>query len=169
MAKSETTGVQTGDLDKMFDVTDEKKQNMASFKGKQMLKMPEVGDKKGIVIKPKWSDDGSGNAVPVVKITSDSPKMKSADKSMTLMTVEDYDDQGVEYTIPYGKSLHYSFTGLVTSKGWKYEDIFGKWFKLTAEKYDNDKAPSGKATAYRVTLREDLNTVVSSSNAASKF
>ncbi len=171
MVKSETTGVNIDDLDKMFDVTEEKKKNMASFKGKQMLKMPAVGDKKGIIIRPLWSKDDNGNPAPIVIVKSDSPKMKSADGTMKLMTVETQDDPGIEYTIPYGSSLHYSFVGIVESHHWKFEDVFGKWFKLTADEYENKKAPSGKAIGYRVVLREDLNTVVNlkASSAVSQF
>ncbi len=170
MVKSETTGVKVDDLDAMFNVTDEKKKNMANFKGKTMLKMPAVGDRKGVVISPRWSKDDKGTTVPIVIVKSDSPKMKSADGTMKLMAVEVFDDQGTEYTIPYGSSLHYSFVGIVESHAWKYEDIFGKWFKLTADEYDNAKAPSGKAVGYRVTLREDLSKVLKApGSVASEF
>ncbi len=171
MVKSETTGVNIGDLDAMFNVTDEKKKNMANFKGKTVLKMPAVGDRKGVVVSPRWSKDDKGNPCPIVIVKSDSPKMKSADGTMKLMAVEVFDDQGTEYTIPYGSSLHYSFVGIVESHGWKFDDIYGKWFKLTAEEYDNEKAATGKAVGYRVTLREDLSKVLKApgSAAASEF
>lgn len=155
MAKSETKGLSLDDLNKMFEVTDEKKKNMASFKGKIMMKLPKIGDKKGIIVKPKLSKDDNGNLVPILQIKND--KLMSVDKTMKLLTVEDYEDQGVEYTIPYGSTLHYSFVGIVESHQWKFEDIFGKWFKITAADFKTDKAETGTGTAYRASYREDLN------------
>lgn len=165
--KSETKGVGLDELDKMFDVTDEKKKNMAAFKGKRRIELPGVGDKNGLTIRPLWSKDDLGNPVPIMIVKSDSPKMKSADGTMKLMTVEVYDSPGEEVTIAYGASLHYSFTGFVESRGLKFEDIFGRWFKIVAEEYDNSKAPSGKAIGYRAVYREDLNSVVNTKGSAS--
>ncbi len=169
MVKSETIGVGLDELDKMFDVTDEKKQNMAAFKGKRRIELPEVGDKVGITIRPLWSKDDAGRPVPILIVKSDSPKMKSADGTMKLMTVEVEGSPGEEVTIAYGASLHYSFTGFVESRKLKFEDIFGKWFKIVAEEYDNSKAPSGKAIGYRAIYREDLNSVVPKASASSQF
>lgn len=158
--KSETKGVTLNELDALFEVTEEKKQNMAAFKGKRRIELPEVGDKNGLVIRPLWSKDDSGNPVPIIIVKSDSPKMKSPDGTMKLMTVEEESSPGEEVTIAYGSSLHYGFVGLTQSRGWKFEDIYGKWFKIVAEEYDNSKAPSGRAIRYRPIYREDLNTNV---------
>ncbi len=168
MVKSEVTGVRIEDLDAMFNVTEEKKKNMAAFKGKRTLKLPEVGNKTGITIKPKWSTDEKGNPAPILRVKSDSPKMRSADGTMPIMTVEELDAPGEECSIPYPKSLHYSFTGFIESRGLKYEDIFGKWFRVTAEEYPNSLADSGVAKAYRASFREDLNKVIKGNGSASK-
>ncbi len=169
VVKSETKGVKLEDLDAMFDVTEEKKQNMAAFKGKRRIELPEVGDKEGITIRPIWSKDDNGQPVPILIVKSDSPKMKSPDGTMKLMTVEEQSSPGEEVTIAYGSSLHYGFVGWAQSRGLKYEDIFGKFFKIVAEEYDNSKAPSGRAIRYRPIYREDLNSVVPKGSASSQF
>ncbi len=163
---NKVTGLSTDDLNTMFNVTDEKREKMKSFEGKRMLTMPSPADKKGIVVRLLWSKDANGN--PVFAKTIESEHLPFGGK-MNVITVEEQGDEGEECEIAYSKSLHYSLTKLADTRGIKLEDLIGKWIKINSEEYESNKAPSGKAIAYRATYREDLNSVVGNAPVSSQF
>lgn len=157
MANEKVKGLSFEDMDKALDMTKEKKLRMASYSGNPKLKMPTPNDRKtDKIIRFRYSKDSEGKLVPIKEVPVTSPKVESG--ILQLFTVEDHDDLDVEYDMNFNGSIFNELTRIATKNGVKRTDLYGKWFKLSAETYFN-KTYSKDTTAYRLTYMKNLNSV----------
>lgn len=153
---SEVTGMSFEQMDAALNMTEEKKKKISDFNGNPKLTMPTPGDHKtDKTIRFKYSRDGNNKLVPIKIVKTDSPKVTSADGTMKLFTVEDYEDQGVDYDMNFSTSIFQELIRFAGSRNLKREEAFGKWFRLSAEKYNHEK--HGETISYKLRFMEDLN------------
>lgn len=127
------------------------------------LEMPRPGDE-GVVVRFLYTKgrDGSLGVINVVK------NEKFKDGSGEFLTVEKYDNPGVEYQVGLGKSIKNAIVRMNNSNGWKLTDLPGKIGHITANYYPKIKCNkcngrgcpacenTGNSTVFNVRARLDL-------------
>lgn len=153
---SEVKGMSFEDMDKELGMTDEIKKKIGALNINPKLVMPTPGDHKtDKIIRFKYSRDNNNKLVPIKVVKSDSPNVKNPDGLMKFFTVEEYDNQGIDYDMNFGTTIFRELIKFAEQNNLKREEAFGKWFKLYAEKYNHKE--HGETISYKLKYMEDLN------------
>lgn len=119
-------GSSARDLEKIFDMTDEKRSKMAGIKRKLVMPDPEKGDTK--IVRVLYYRNKDNTVSPYKTVKGDSFKNEAV-----FLNVEELDKLGVEIDMPLSKTLYQDIDKELHNASKTFDDVVGCIFAISAQ------------------------------------